>query len=267
MSSTDKTKLDGIAAGAQVNTITGVKGNSESLYRTGNVNITASNIGLGNVDNKSYRETGFTGLYCEINKSQEISTTPKYEPTGLGGSGTFATGSVVRITFRYALQSTNAISSVSLNYGGCDGVIKAARGGALVNVASHVFTGGDYSATYKNKVWDAYTTLELMWDGTNWIVMGNPVLCSYLSETQSYTVYANGLIEQQYKKTTLSSGNVDISFNVQFTTQYNVSGCIEYSSNPDAIGIKTSNYDNTHAVVGVRGAGSGVVIFLIFKGY
>jgi hypothetical protein len=34
-----------------VNTITGVKGGSETDYRTGNVNITASNIGLGNVTN------------------------------------------------------------------------------------------------------------------------------------------------------------------------------------------------------------------------
>lgn len=32
-------------------TVTGVKGNSESNYRTGNVNITATNIGLGNVEN------------------------------------------------------------------------------------------------------------------------------------------------------------------------------------------------------------------------
>ena len=51
MSSEDKTKLDGIAAGAQKNTITGVKGNAETSYRTGNVNITKGNIGLGNVDN------------------------------------------------------------------------------------------------------------------------------------------------------------------------------------------------------------------------
>lgn len=53
MSTSDKSKLDGIAAGAQVNTITGVKGNSENSYRTGNVNITAANIGLGNVNNTS----------------------------------------------------------------------------------------------------------------------------------------------------------------------------------------------------------------------
>jgi len=45
MSSTDKAKLDGIASGAQVNSITGVKGNAESSYRTGNVNLTPANIG------------------------------------------------------------------------------------------------------------------------------------------------------------------------------------------------------------------------------
>lgn len=42
MSVADKTKLNGITAGAAV---TGVKGNSESSYRTGNVNLTAANVG------------------------------------------------------------------------------------------------------------------------------------------------------------------------------------------------------------------------------
>ena len=31
--------------------VTGVKGNAETSYRTGNINITPANIGLGNVDN------------------------------------------------------------------------------------------------------------------------------------------------------------------------------------------------------------------------
>ena len=46
-----KDKLDGIENGAQVNTITGVKGSAEADYRTGNVEITKANIGLGDVDN------------------------------------------------------------------------------------------------------------------------------------------------------------------------------------------------------------------------
>ena len=45
MTAADKKKLDGIAAGAQVNSVTGVKGNAETNYRTGNVNITPANIG------------------------------------------------------------------------------------------------------------------------------------------------------------------------------------------------------------------------------
>ena len=53
MSSDDKAKLNAIESGAQKNTVTGVKGDSESLYRTGNINITKANIGLNNVENKS----------------------------------------------------------------------------------------------------------------------------------------------------------------------------------------------------------------------
>lgn len=41
----EKTKLSGIEEGAQKNTVTGVKGNSEASYRTGNVNLTPENIG------------------------------------------------------------------------------------------------------------------------------------------------------------------------------------------------------------------------------
>lgn len=40
-----KSKLDKIESGAQRNTVTGIKGDSESAYRTGNVNLTAANIG------------------------------------------------------------------------------------------------------------------------------------------------------------------------------------------------------------------------------
>lgn len=49
-----KTVQDALAeiyAEAQQGGVTGVKGNAESTYRTGNVNITKANIGLGNVDN------------------------------------------------------------------------------------------------------------------------------------------------------------------------------------------------------------------------
>ena len=49
----EKNKLAGIAAGAQVNTVTGVKGGAESSFRTGNITISKQNLGLGSVENTS----------------------------------------------------------------------------------------------------------------------------------------------------------------------------------------------------------------------
>lgn len=48
-----QTKLATIEQGAQVNTVTGIKGGNENSYRTGNVNITKANIGLGLVKNQA----------------------------------------------------------------------------------------------------------------------------------------------------------------------------------------------------------------------
>lgn len=53
--------------------VTGVKGNSESTYRRGNVNITKSNIGLGNVDNTSdANKPVSTAQQAALNSKQNI---------------------------------------------------------------------------------------------------------------------------------------------------------------------------------------------------
>lgn len=44
-------KLNTVENGAQVNTITGVKGSAEGSYRTGNVNITPANLGITVINN------------------------------------------------------------------------------------------------------------------------------------------------------------------------------------------------------------------------
>ena len=46
-----KTKLDEILENVQSSNVTGIKGNAETKYRSGNVNIAPENIGLGNVTN------------------------------------------------------------------------------------------------------------------------------------------------------------------------------------------------------------------------
>lgn len=51
-----KSKLEGIEAGAQVNTVTGVKGSAEGEYRVGNISISATDLGLSKVENKTASE-------------------------------------------------------------------------------------------------------------------------------------------------------------------------------------------------------------------
>ena len=73
--------------------------------------------------------------------------------------------------------------------------IKAVRAGQLVNIVAHTGYWAGASST-SSRVWDNNTTLELICDGTNWVVVGNPVLCSYFATDKSYSVYANGYIHQ-----------------------------------------------------------------------
>lgn len=64
-----KNKLNGIEAGAQVNTVTGIKGNAENAYRTGNVNLTPANIGAvasSNGDSSNTKVT-FTQSASRVN--------------------------------------------------------------------------------------------------------------------------------------------------------------------------------------------------------
>lgn len=86
--------------------------------------------------------------------------------------------------------------------------IKAVRAGQLINITAHTGYWAGASST-SSRVWDNNTTLELIYDGTNWVVVGNPVLCSYFATDKSYSVYSNGEIEQtatRYKGSNLEPG-------------------------------------------------------------
>lgn len=75
MSDDEHTKLAGIESGAQVNTVTGVKGNAENDYRTGEINISPANIGLGNVDNTSDANKPIsTATQAALNAKQDALT-------------------------------------------------------------------------------------------------------------------------------------------------------------------------------------------------
>jgi hypothetical protein len=184
-----------------------------------------------------------------------------YTITNLTGL-TAVAGTTIKVTFRKALESSAAITEVRLSFGNLTNkTIKAARGNGtdttgLAKVKSHLFTGGTYTPSKANKVWDAYTTLELMYTGSEWLVMGNPVLCSYFSNTQSYTVYANGLIEQQGITSNGTSGDTSISFYVKYSnTPILVATCLYEGDYNTSCTIRSINTES--AIIHSRSAGTG----------
>lgn len=121
MSSADKSKLDGIESGAQKNTITGVKGGSESTYRTGNINITKTNIGLGNVDNTSDANKPIstaqqTALDKKVDKvpgkglsTNDYTTEDKNKLSGIAAGATANEGTITGIKMNGVSKGTSGI--------------------------------------------------------------------------------------------------------------------------------------------------------------
>lgn len=87
--------------------VTGVKGNSESSYRRGNVNITKSNIGLGNVDNTSDANKPIsTAQQAALDLKQNITdnsltTTNKTIPGAINEIKDSLADMILHIGFRY----------------------------------------------------------------------------------------------------------------------------------------------------------------------
>jgi len=95
MSNTDKTKLNGIESGAQVNTVTSVAG------KTGVITLSASDVGLGNVTNHaqiqklSSSTTGNVPTWTNTSGDQ-LSDGYGIEETLTGGSNKLATASAIK---------------------------------------------------------------------------------------------------------------------------------------------------------------------------
>ena len=166
MSASDKAKVDGIQAGAQVNTVTGVKGNSETAYRTGNINITPTNIGLGNVTNES-KATMFTNA--------ALTGTPT-APTAASGTNSTQIASTAFV--QAAIDKKIAAADAMIYKGtiGTDGTVTALPATHSTGWTYKVTTAGTYAGV-KCEVGDMVICLT---DGTaatdsHWTVVQNNI--------------------------------------------------------------------------------------------
>ena len=91
-------------------------------------------------------------------------------------------GGIIRVLFSNTINGNDITTPLTLSYNGQNIAIKAAKGGSLIDFCATELTSGNY------KYLQAYTTLELIYNGTNFIIVGNPVVL----EGATYKVYANG---------------------------------------------------------------------------
>lgn len=196
-----KTKLDGIQAGAQVNTVTGVKGNSESDYRTGNINITKANIGLGNVENK----TSAT-IRSEIT-SDNVTDALGFTPMDSAIKG--VAGGVAE------LDAT--------------GKVPASQLPAFIDDVAEYNSKNDFPATGEsNKIYIAKDkNITYRWSGTTYVAIGSDLALGETSSTaypgdKGAAAYAHGVTNKGsafasgfYKVTTNSEGHVTGAIAVQ----------------------------------------------------
>lgn len=99
------------------------------------------------------------------------------------------TGATLKILFTAQIAGADTSSALTITYNNSPYAVKVAKDGSLI----------DFTAKASGNAFvycQAYTTLELMFDGTNFIIIGNPVVIS----NSDYTVYADGLIIQHFSR-------------------------------------------------------------------
>lgn len=122
-----------------------------------------------------------------------ISLSPRKNAAKLVSIDNFVLKDGVIVTVMFT--NGNSADNPTLNVNGTGAKpIKVVKAGAKVVPVTHTgYWRG--STTTSVEMWQPYTILEFMYDGTDWVIVGNPTVESYSSDTASYEVKADGLIE------------------------------------------------------------------------
>ena len=117
----------------------------------------------------------------ELNKRHKVIMADSTTVTG----APLKTGNCVRIYFTADITAVNATTTMQINYNNVNYYVKVPKNGALANYVA--FNLGGSPAVFKYV--QAYTTLELLFDGNQFIIMCNPVVIS----GTNFSIYADGL--------------------------------------------------------------------------
>ena len=125
-------------------------------------------------------------------------------------------GSVVRVLFTADIAGSDATTGLTFTYNGDAYAVKVGKNGALANFNAYEVESGVF------KYLQAHTTLELMFDGSQFVIMGNPVVIS----NADFSVMADGSLTYHDHISTGKTGFIiigDILINYGVDTSDNTS--------------------------------------------
>lgn len=157
-------------------------------------------ISISNLFKKLVKKSEVTNTISPINEnpvtSKAVSSllTISASTTTITDAPPLQNGIALRIFFTSEITGTDNTTVLQITYNGTVYNVKVPKDGALQNYVAFEVSSGVF------KYLQAYTTLELLFDGTQFVIVGNPVVLS----GSNYLYYADG----SHNTNTVASGNM-----------------------------------------------------------
>lgn len=148
---------------------------------------------------------------------------------------------IIKIMFTADIAGSDTTTGMTITYNGTGYPVKACKdGGSLVNLTAHTINGS-------TKYIQANTIIEFVYDGANFVVIGNPVVLS----GDGYEVHANGKIGNEEVGTVKAKATNDIPYG---WLECNGQSVLR-ADYPDLFQkFNTQTYDGTHTLLSRYGS-------------
>lgn len=129
-------------------------------------------------------------LTCHVDNQNNVSyswTNPVVYMAAIAavtGGVSLSSGRSIKIMFTSDITGADGVTPLTLSYNGTSYAVKAVKNSAKIEVYAHELTANTF--TYIQ----AFTTLELVFDGTDFVIIGNPIILS----SSDYKIYADGSV-------------------------------------------------------------------------
>lgn len=94
---------------------------------------------------------------------------------------------IVKIMFTADITGSDTTTGMTITYNGTGYPVKACKDGSLVDFKAHTISGS-------TKYIQANTIIEFVFDGANFVIIGNPVVLSGIISGAQYKIHANGSV-------------------------------------------------------------------------